>query len=223
MESYGGVNMSFSDGVLKPKNIISVDFYQQELTREELGRKNRYYIVQSGDNISKIANKFKVSEKTIIIENKIKSNLIKPGQELTVLPLSGVTHKVKKGDTILSLSKKYKVKEENIVDFNNLGGELKIGSTIVIPDGDKVIDISKKYIANYKLKRINTKTYKARKSSYRRYSGTSGYGYFTHPLPGSFRVRGITRKHKGVDMAAPIGTPILAAASGTVIKATNYG
>jgi hypothetical protein len=42
---------------------------------------------------------------------------------------------------------------------------------------------------------------------------TSGFGYRIHPLLGTRRL------HAGIDMAAPIGAPILSAGSGTVISA----
>ncbi len=49
---------------------------------------------------------------------------------------------------------------------------------------------------------------------------TSGFGLRFHPI------LGYSRPHTGVDWAAPIGTPILAAGSGTVLKAersSSYG
>jgi murein DD-endopeptidase MepM/ murein hydrolase activator NlpD len=48
----------------------------------------------------------------------------------------------------------------------------------------------------------------------------SGYGFRRHPL------LGYTRMHTGVDWSAPVGTPIMAAGAGTVIKAewtSGYG
>jgi murein DD-endopeptidase MepM/ murein hydrolase activator NlpD len=46
---------------------------------------------------------------------------------------------------------------------------------------------------------------------------TSGFGYRRHPL------LGIKKMHKGVDWAAPRGTPIMAAGNGTVEQAGRYG
>lgn len=46
---------------------------------------------------------------------------------------------------------------------------------------------------------------------------SSKFGMRNHP------VLGYTRMHKGVDFAAPVGTPILAAGTGTIAMATRYG
>jgi len=46
---------------------------------------------------------------------------------------------------------------------------------------------------------------------------SSRYGNRRHP------VLGYRRKHKGVDFAAPRGTPIMAAGTGTVVRSSRYG
>ena len=46
---------------------------------------------------------------------------------------------------------------------------------------------------------------------------SSGYGNRRHPI------LGYVKKHKGVDFAAPTGTPIMAAGAGKVVKAGWYG
>lgn len=46
---------------------------------------------------------------------------------------------------------------------------------------------------------------------------SSGYGLRMHPI------HGYTKFHKGLDFAAPRGTPVLAAADGVVVKACWYG
>jgi hypothetical protein len=50
--------------------------------------------------VSKIAELFDVSEQTIITENNIKKGSLRTGQDLTILPVSGVSYRVAEGDNI---------------------------------------------------------------------------------------------------------------------------
>jgi len=100
------------------------------------------YIVQPGDTISDIAEKFALWINTILWENKLSAySIIKPGQELTILPINGVAHQIKKGDTLESIAKKYKAKKEEIINFNKLASEknLEAGLVLIIPNGQKYI------------------------------------------------------------------------------------
>lgn len=96
------------------------------------------YIVQDGDTISQIAEKFDVSTNTILWENKIGArSFIKPGQELVILPVTGTTHTIKSGDTLAAIASRYKAKQEDILEVNKLANasDLKVGTKLVIPDG----------------------------------------------------------------------------------------
>lgn len=100
------------------------------------------YTVQEGDTVSSIAEKFGVSEDTVLWENDLSSSSsIKAGQTLEILPVTGVSHKVQKGETVYSIAKKFDTSPQAIVDFpyntfmNDETFELAIGQVVIVPDG----------------------------------------------------------------------------------------
>lgn len=163
------------------------------------------YVVREGDTLSGIARMFGVSVNTIKWANDIPpSGTIRIGQTLTILPITSVKHTVKKGDTLESIAKHYKADATEIANYNQIEGTLVAGTEIIIPDGEIAAPPAAK-----------TKPSGAGASV-----ATSG-GY-TNPVPGARRTQGI-HGYNGVDLAAPIGTPILAAAAGEVIVARHGG
>jgi peptidoglycan DL-endopeptidase CwlO len=117
---------------LKPVCFFDYDFIP---TRTETEK----YIVQAGDTISSIARKFGVTINTILWENSLSSySVIRPGQSLKILPVTGLSYKIKSGDTVAKIAKTYKSNEEAITRFNNLEGtKLVAGQIVIIPDGIK--------------------------------------------------------------------------------------
>jgi len=98
------------------------------------------YEVQPGDVPSEIAVAFDISTETLLWANNLSIwDYIKPGQELVILPVSGVLHTVKKGETLEQIVKNYKGDLEEVIEFNGLpaNGALAIGQEIVIPNGRK--------------------------------------------------------------------------------------
>lgn len=98
------------------------------------------YTVSEGDTLSSVAQKYGISQDTIKWENNLKNkDAIKPGQILRILPVSGVSHKVKSGDTLESVAKKYSANQQAILDFpfNDIPDDfsLKIAQVLIIPDG----------------------------------------------------------------------------------------
>ena len=162
------------------------------------------YVVHEGDTLSQIAQMFDVSQNTILWANDIaRANLIKPGMVLNILPISGVSHTVKKGDTIASLVKKYKGDADEIVAYNQLEGDLKVGSVVVIPNG------------------IVAEVAVAKSTSGVTSGGSSSAGLI-HPLPNGRKTQGI-HGYNGIDIGAPLGTTVRAAAAGTVIISASSG
>jgi surface antigen len=97
------------------------------------------YAVQNGDTLSSIASKFNITTSTLKWANSLTdTDAIKPGQSLTILPVTGLFYVVKAGDTAESLAKTYQANEAQILSFNNAEVKgLAAGEKIIIPDGIK--------------------------------------------------------------------------------------
>src|SRR3989338_8585658 len=96
------------------------------------------YLVIPGDTIESIAQKFGISSNTIIWANSLnKNSVLKTGQSLVILPVTGTVHVVKLGDTLSEIAKNYKAKTDEVVAFNSLAGEgdIFVGDLIIVPGG----------------------------------------------------------------------------------------
>jgi len=99
------------------------------------------YVVQKGDTLGTIGEKFGVSIDTIKWASDIKSDSLTIGQELKIPPVTGIVHKVREGETVYSIAKKYKTDAQKIVNwqFNDFADletfALNISQMLVVPDG----------------------------------------------------------------------------------------
>ena len=95
------------------------------------------YVVQKGDTVDKLAEKFGVSASTIKTANNLSSNELSVGNTLTILPVDGIMYTVKAGDTIDSIVQKYGSNRNNIIAYNAIdpAKALKSGTKLVLPDG----------------------------------------------------------------------------------------
>jgi LysM repeat protein len=174
------------------------------------------YVVRDGDSISKIANMFGVSVDTILWANDMKKgDKITPGDVLLILPISGIKHTVTKGQTLQSIASLYKVDVNDIIQNNDitLDTPLAVGDTLIIPNGEK----SKESNTPIPVKDLGASIAKD-KLYYEQHSIKNLAGYFIDPVPGYRLSQGI-HDNNAVDLAIAKGTPILAAAEGTVILA----
>lgn len=96
------------------------------------------YVTKEGDNIEKIAKKFKISPQTLRWANNTTSDAIEPNKTLIVPLIDGVVYTIKDGDTAQSLADKYKTSAERVLLYNDIddGSKLTAGARIVLPGGE---------------------------------------------------------------------------------------
>ncbi|HPR91234.1 MAG TPA: peptidoglycan DD-metalloendopeptidase family protein [Candidatus Paceibacterota bacterium] len=164
------------------------------------------YVVKDGDTPGKIASEFGISLNTLVWANNLKNgNLIKPGQELIILPVSGIQYQVKSGDTLGKIASTYKVDANKIKDFNGLSGDTLIkGDTLIIPDG-KLVSVTAVLSSSQGSEIKNTDIVSSKNS------------YFIPPTTGWNW--GELHPYNAVDFANRCGTPVYAAADGIVTLA----
>ena len=190
---------------VEPQSIsVSDDVFQ---TKESVKPRNKIvtYTVQKGDTITTIAKKYSISVETIKWSNDLTSDTLAIGDEIKILPVTGMSHKVSKGDTVYSIAKKYDTEAQKIVDFpfNDFANPetfaLVEGQIVIVPDGIKPSERPT----------IRRQVYIASGPS-----TISGSG-FTWPVQGPVS-QFAAWYHMALDITSPLGTPILAAQSGKV-------
>lgn len=176
------------------------------------------YTVAKGDTLSTIAQKFGISTNTIKWQNNLVSDTLSVGDNLEILPVSGMAYKVNRGDTVYTIAKKLDTEAQKIVDFpfNDFANpetfSLVEGQILIVPDGVKPAE--QPY--------IRRQVYIAQGPSSTSFSASG----FTWPVRGLI-TQFATWYHMALDIAAPFGTPIVAAKSGIIASASvgswDYG
>ena len=165
---------------------------------EILRRDIMEYIVESEDNLAVIAEKFDISQETIRWANDIQGSTIRPGQKLTILPVSGALHVVRKNDTLSEIAGWYKADTEDIMAFNNLASAERIfaGDILIIPNGTKPTTLS--------------------------HGRLDFQGALYPPTGYPYRITQGLHHFNAIDFGAPCGSPVYAAESGRVQMVGNH-
>jgi surface antigen len=117
------------------------------------------YTTAEGDSVQSVAARFGISEDTIRWANKLTSDSLGAGKELTILGATGVLYTVKGGDSAEGLANKYQADKDRIITFNDLElTGLNSGQQIIIPDGILPESERPGYVAPNSLRSTNTRT-----------------------------------------------------------------
>lgn len=162
------------------------------------------YVVEAGDVVTSIAQKFGLRPETIQWSNPQLypyPDLLYIGEELFILPVDGVYHKVEKGDTLESIAEEYEVEPSAILEseYNDIADPevLVEGQMLVVPGG------SKPYVAQA--------VYAGPPPA----GAAQGSGKFMWPASGVI-TQGYWGGHQAIDIGAPCGTSIYASDAGYV-------
>ena len=171
------------------------------------------YVVQPGDTINIIAQKFGLSTATLLWANNLSSSsYIHAGDKLIILPVSGVLHTVKKGETVAGIAKEYKADVEKIVEYNKLAdaSSITIGDKLVVPGGVKRASVA-----------AATTRYTAPVSSIFGSTPPAGSSSISRtrllwPTSGHVITQYYHWKHHGLDIDGDYSSPLYAAEAGVV-------
>ena len=179
------------------------------------------YKVKKGDALYKVAQKHGVSSKAIISANGLQSPYdLLIGQKLKIP--TATRHKVKKGETLYKISRKYGVDMALVAKKNKLKKpyNLLVGQKLSIPYKGASVSVSKSSKkSKTPFKRGKSYT-KAKKSSGAKTKSSKRENFYW-PVKGkivsSFGAKRGGIYNDGINIAAPEGRNVRAAASGTVV------
>jgi len=213
-----------------PSDVLATLAHVRELRAKATAERKRaprlevtYYVVKAGDTLWSVANQFDLDVNTLIGCNRMRDvNLLKPGTTVRIPNQDGAFVVPKEGESLAALADRMGVYPEAIRAANGWGPEAPL------PAGREVFVPGAKPVAFFE-----SQTAEGRKSGIvDRLSGRTGFGW---PVVGRINSGFGWRRdpfggrrdfHTGVDIKAPTGRPIGAAAAGTVVYAgwmSGYG
>ncbi len=200
--SYKG-HIQYTKNGAKPINIAKTKPTLTPAKAKEKLKTNQI-LVNNGDNLYLIAKKHKITTRQLIDRNDLKPPyMLQPGQILE-LPDNRKTHVVLNGQSLTLIARKYNVSLSELAQVNNLktNSNLKIGDVLIIPYNAK--PSHKKIIASNIFK-TKLKLAKPLDGKIIKNFGPDKNG--TH--------------NDGINISAPLGTDIKAAADGKIVYVGN--
>lgn len=167
------------------------------------------YVVLPGDTITGIASRFGIDGDYIIwnnVEVVPNKDLLSVGDQLQIPSVEGIIHDIRINETLIEIADRYDVDPGDIVAFaaNEITNPdfLTEGATILVPGG-QIVRRAAAVFNNAPIQPSNVQR------------EVSDFG-FVWPIKGVITSYFNAEHPLGIDIAAPIGQPIVAAAAGQV-------
>jgi len=170
---------------------------------------SRVYTVRPKDTLFAISKRYGISLKRILEVNGLSlREKIYPGQKLLIPYKKGVWHAVKKYETLWRIARTYGVSQEEIKEANRLSSSaIKVGQKLFIPEVTEVKPIKiPDYLFSEKKVLSQPEPIHTAKEKLS----------FLWPVEGEVIGYFGDKGNKGIDIAAPEGTTIVAPADGVV-------
>ena len=173
--------------------------------------------VNRGETLASIANRYNLSPETIMgINPSVKNGVVSPGTELQILPFNGIVVEVPRNQSWRQIASKYKVRPDTVFEIN---GCQKTPRFVFLPILPGVTNTTAPTPAAGVIATAPS-TPAENITGYPLPSVTEvglAYGWQYHPVTGDVFF------HSGLDLLAPVNTPVAAIAPGIVVFAKEQG
>lgn len=202
---------SLESEVIHPGDVIRVPYTQATGGVAEIAPRPPVgfatHTLQEGESLSEVASHYGITVKALIGANSDISSMdqLPSGIELLIPPSEGLVITLERGQNIVDLLKHYDIDPIAFVEVNEIRTplDLRAGKMVFLPGVEPTEALER-------LARVREE-----ESRYR----WPVYGKLTSYFGRRNLGMGTARFHAGIDIAAPAGTPIMAARSGTVTYA----
>ena len=187
--------------------------------------KTQTYLVQQGDTIYGLAERFGVTAQTLIWANNLQNvDRLALDMELRIPPISGVLHMVRDGDTLSAIAQRYQAAPEEILTFK--GNVLKnpdalvLGMEIMVPGGMKPVEAPLRLASTLPSRSLSNNAATVSPPA----PPPAATGSMMWPTYGPI-YNYFSAWHRGLDISPPYGTAVIATDSGVVTSAqyVRYG
>lgn len=179
-----------------------------------LSRFQRHKVVR-GETLKTIAQRYNLAPETLIVMNpNVNNGRVKVGSELQIPPYNGIVVEVPSGQSWRQVAAQYKVRPDAMFEINGCQTNPKIvfvPGLNWLPNRPQTASVIPKNSNTQS--RVNISGYPLQDAA------TVGlaYGWQINPQDGKVFF------HSGVDLLAPVGSPVQAIASGNVVLAQDQG